>query len=120
MASQFNVTKINLSLGINDAIFPFSLWSTFFLNSVIQNHDVFQDEEEVPPEAGKDQEETVEKTAEAAKEQSETEEKSQGEKSKESQTEDKKSDEGSEKEEPQVRKHDFICFFFSTYSAFLC
>ncbi|XP_060751773.1 hypoxia up-regulated protein 1 isoform X1 [Tachysurus vachellii] len=63
-----------------------------------------QDEEEVPPEAGKDQEETVEKTDEAAKEQSETEEKSQGEKSKESQTEDKKSDEGSEKEEPQAEK----------------
>ncbi|KAK3522023.1 hypothetical protein QTP70_021384 [Hemibagrus guttatus] len=64
-----------------------------------------QDEEEVPLEAGKDQEETVEKTDEAAQEQSKTEEKGQGEKSKEEpQTEEKKSDEGSEKEEPQAEK----------------
>ncbi|XP_026797716.2 hypoxia up-regulated protein 1 isoform X1 [Pangasianodon hypophthalmus] len=64
-----------------------------------------QDEEEVPPEAGKDQEEAVEKTDEAAQEQSDKEEKGQGEKSKEEpQTEEKKSDEGSDKEEPQAEK----------------
>lgn len=57
-----------------------------------------QDEEEVPPEAGKDQEEAVEKTDEAAQDQYET-----GEKSKEEpQTEEKKPGEGSDKEEPQV------------------
>ncbi|MCJ8742533.1 hypothetical protein PDJAM_G00083110 [Pangasius djambal] len=64
-----------------------------------------QDEEEVPPEAGKDQEEAVEKADEAAQEQSDTEEKGQGEKNKEEpQTEEKKSDEGSDKEEPQAEK----------------
>lgn len=61
---------------------------------------LFQDEEEVPPEAGK---EVVQKTDEAAQEQSKTEEKSK----EEPQAEEKKSDEGSDKEEPQVRKLDF-------------
>lgn len=69
------------------------------------NPSLFQDEEEVPPEAGKEQEEAVEKTDEAAQEPSQTEEKSEGEKSKEEpQTDEKKSDEASDKEEPQVRK----------------
>lgn len=59
-----------------------------------------QDEEEVPPEAGKEQEEVVQKTDEAAQEQSKTEEKSK----EEPQAEEKKSDEGSDKEEPQAEK----------------
>ncbi|XP_036450837.1 hypoxia up-regulated protein 1 isoform X2 [Colossoma macropomum] len=65
-----------------------------------------QDEEEVPPEAGKDQDEAVEKPEESAQEKPETEEKSQGENSKaESQTEEKKPDkEDSDKDEPQVEK----------------
>ncbi|KAL6472951.1 hypothetical protein MHYP_G00191390 [Metynnis hypsauchen] len=65
-----------------------------------------QDEEEVPPEAGKDQDEAVEKPEESAQEKPETEEKSQGENSKaESQTEEKKPDkEGTDKDEPQVEK----------------
>ncbi|KAM9455464.1 hypoxia up-regulated protein 1 isoform 1-T2 [Clarias gariepinus] len=58
-----------------------------------------QDEEEVPPEAGKEQEEATEKT-EAHQEQSDTEEKSK----EEPPTEEKKSDEGSEKDEPQTEK----------------
>ncbi|KAF5895120.1 hypoxia up-regulated protein 1 [Clarias magur] len=58
-----------------------------------------QDEEEVPPEAGKEQDEAAEKT-EATQEQSETEEKSK----EEPPTEEKKSDEGSEKEEPPTEK----------------
>ncbi|XP_066507497.1 hypoxia up-regulated protein 1 isoform X2 [Hoplias malabaricus] len=65
-----------------------------------------QDEEEVPPEVGKDQDETVEKPKESVHEKSDTEEKSQEEKSEgESQTEDRKLDkEGSDKDEPQVEK----------------
>ncbi|KAL7847169.1 hypothetical protein SRHO_G00221490 [Serrasalmus rhombeus] len=65
-----------------------------------------QDEEEVPPEAGKDQDEAVEKPEESAQEKPETEEKSQGKDSKaESQTEEKKPDkEGTDKDEPQVEK----------------
>uniref|UniRef100_A0AAR2IX18 Hypoxia up-regulated protein 1 n=1 Tax=Pygocentrus nattereri TaxID=42514 RepID=A0AAR2IX18_PYGNA len=65
-----------------------------------------QDEEEVPPEAGKDQDEAVEKPEESAPEKPETEEKSQGKNSKaESQTEEKKPDkEGTDKDEPQVEK----------------
>ncbi|KAF7701242.1 hypothetical protein HF521_002407 [Silurus meridionalis] len=67
--------------------------------------DQAQDEEEVFPEAGKDQEEVVEKSAEAAPEQSETEEKSdEGKNKEEPETEEKKSDEGSDKEEPQPEK----------------
>uniref|UniRef100_A0AAR2LEE0 Hypoxia up-regulated protein 1 n=1 Tax=Pygocentrus nattereri TaxID=42514 RepID=A0AAR2LEE0_PYGNA len=64
------------------------------------------DEEEVPPEAGKDQDEAVEKPEESAPEKPETEEKSQGKNSKaESQTEEKKPDkEGTDKDEPQVRR----------------
>lgn len=61
---------------------------------------MYQDEEEVPPEAGKDQDEAVEKTDEAAQEQSETEEKGK----EEPQTEEKKSDESTDKKEPQVEK----------------
>lgn len=106
--TQFSLTKFNLSMRINAAMLSPQSLVLPCLSSVIQNHDLFQDEEEVPPEAGKDQEETVEKTDEAAQEESETEEKSQGEKSKEEpQTEHKNSDEGSEKEEPQVSKLDF-------------
>ncbi|XP_072515313.1 hypoxia up-regulated protein 1 [Salminus brasiliensis] len=60
-----------------------------------------QDEEEVPPEAGKDQDEPVEKPEESTKEKPDTEEKSEGE----SQTEEKKPDrEGSDKEQPEVEK----------------
>uniref|UniRef100_A0AAR2KTN7 Hypoxia up-regulated protein 1 n=1 Tax=Pygocentrus nattereri TaxID=42514 RepID=A0AAR2KTN7_PYGNA len=62
-----------------------------------------QDEEEVPPEAGKDQDEAVEKPEESAPEKPETEEKSQGKNSKaESQTEEKKPD----KEEKEAEKSD--------------
>lgn len=68
---------------------------------IIRCHVVFQDEEEVPPEAGKEQEEATEKT-EAHQEQSDTEEKSK----EEPPTEEKKSNEGSEKDEPQVRQLD--------------
>ncbi|KAL7847660.1 hypothetical protein AOLI_G00223780 [Acnodon oligacanthus] len=65
-----------------------------------------QDEEEVPPEAGKDQDEAVEKPEESAQEKPEAEEKTQGENSKaESQTEEKKPDkEGTDTDEPQVEK----------------
>ncbi|XP_076876610.1 hypoxia up-regulated protein 1 [Brachyhypopomus gauderio] len=65
-----------------------------------------QDEEEVPPEAGKDQEDAEEKPEERAQEKPETEEKIQGEKSEgEPQAEEKKADgEASDKEEPQAEK----------------
>ncbi|KAI4875826.1 hypothetical protein NFI96_024442 [Prochilodus magdalenae] len=65
-----------------------------------------QDEEEVPPEAGKDQDETAEKPKESAQEKLETEEKTEGEKSKgESQTEEQKPDkESSDKDQPQAEK----------------
>lgn len=60
-----------------------------------------QDEEEVPPEVGKDQDEPVEKPEESAKEKPDTEEKTE----EESQTEEKKLDkEGSDKEQPQEEK----------------
>lgn len=82
---------------------PLSHWSTLVSTISFKAMFLFQDEEEVPPEAGKEQEEVVQKTDEAAQEQSKTEEKSK----EEPQAEEKKSDEGSDKEEPQVRKLDF-------------
>uniref|UniRef100_A0A8B9J9E4 Hypoxia up-regulated protein 1 n=1 Tax=Astyanax mexicanus TaxID=7994 RepID=A0A8B9J9E4_ASTMX len=60
-----------------------------------------QDEEEVPPESGKDQDEPVEKPDESAKEKPDTEEKTE----EEPQTEEKKPDkEGSDKEQPEEEK----------------
>lgn len=60
-----------------------------------------QDEEEVPPESGKEQDEPVEKPEESAKEKPDTEEKTE----EEPQTEEKKPDkEGSDKEQPEEEK----------------
>uniref|UniRef100_A0A3B1J8T2 Hypoxia up-regulated protein 1 n=1 Tax=Astyanax mexicanus TaxID=7994 RepID=A0A3B1J8T2_ASTMX len=60
-----------------------------------------QDEEEVPPESGKDQDEPVEKPDESVKEKPDTEEKTE----EEPQTEEKKPDkEGSDKEQPEEEK----------------
>ncbi|XP_035391850.1 hypoxia up-regulated protein 1 isoform X2 [Electrophorus electricus] len=65
-----------------------------------------QDEEEVPPEASKDQDATEEKPEETAQDKAETDDRDQGEKSEgKPQMEEKKTDdEGADKEEPQAEK----------------
>ncbi|XP_035391849.1 hypoxia up-regulated protein 1 isoform X1 [Electrophorus electricus] len=67
-----------------------------------------QDEEEVPPEASKDQDATEEKPEETAQDKAETDDRDQGEKSEgKPQMEEKKTDdEGADKEEPQQAEKD--------------